>query len=538
MSKTIKHRKIVLPALAMVLMASQLTGCSSELQESMIAQLNSNQAIVIEVATPEDKTQGTELHFEWKELAYLDSYPNFRLAVEDAMGIVPFGTDGKNGIAYVDAVGKHTNNSVLRYAFMNKKFVNAWNGETVPRAFKAEAKKIYTDITNDNEALIAGLNAYYNIIDDGEPSYSNLYGTLNRLEAMSAMVKATTPVQEVNAEEFVNAIGIDNEMARIASLINNNVYISTNNKSLDNSTATGTMTRAEFIYMLVNTLYADDYKEIISQEKIENAGFSDAKCEEALAEKIGFIPEGGTVPERLESYLLSYTLQVEDNKLPKELYSALVVAKNKGLISSETRWSDGITKGEALSFIINTFAKQGTVFSADRGESTGEAVGSLEDSKNKTTVEECKQLWDPDTHCTYVSTNENNGETTIEGEENTEIVEDKVITIDDEMLNALNKFSKPYFKMDIEEINTKATLVLELYYESLITKDQWYDYLFGDIDLTDTIDDYYKAQEELNNNTESEEITKEDDVNQDLLDQWLSNQNKGSENNQTEENEE
>lgn len=511
MDKKIRQKGILIPALAIMLV---LTGCSSELQDSMIEQLNSNQSIVINITNPEDNTQGNDVYVEWTELAHLTNYANFRLAVEDTMGIVPFGKNGKNGLIFVDAVGKQTNNSVLKYAFMNKKFVNEWNGEVLPRTFKEEAKKLYVDVESNSIALVAGINAYYNLIDDGENGYANLYSTLNRLEAMSAMVKATTPVQEINAENFNSTVGVNSEIASLASLVDNKVYISTKNKSLDNNTATGTMTRAEFIYLLVNVMYPDEYNALMSQEKIDNVGFTDAKCVDNLAEKIGFIPEGGTAPERIESYLLSYSLQAGDNELPKELYGALVVAYNRGLISSDTRWGDGIIKGEALNFMINAFAQQDTEFSVDRGESTGEAVGSLEDFKNKTTEDECKQLWDPDIHCTYEK---------IEANEEDGVAESETLIVDDEMIDALNKYSEPYFKVDKEQIKEKSTMVLRLYYNNAINKDQWYDFLFGKIDLTSEIEEFYKVEEQ----TEQTESTETD--NEDLLNQWLTDQNKEDE---------
>ena len=371
-----KIKRIIVPTLVLLLIASQLTGCASATQKEMIEMLNNKQAISIDVSLPENSVQGTEANVTWTELALLNNYLDFRLALDDTMQIVPFGTNGKNGVVYVDAVGKQTNNSTLQYAFMNRKFISqVWENETFKRVISAETKKLYTDVTSDSVALLAGINAYYNLISDAEPGYANMYRTLNRLEAMSALVKATTPVQEIDAKEFNNCTGVDEEVSTLASLVKDNVYLKTENNSLDVNTATGTMTRVEFLYMLVNTLYKEDYNTIVNQEKVADVGFIDAKNGDNLAEKIKFITEENPNPERLESYLLSYCIKEGKDKLPKELYSALVVARNKGILTtSETRWDEGITKGEALNFITKAFKVNGTSFSVDRGESTGEAI--------------------------------------------------------------------------------------------------------------------------------------------------------------------
>ena len=481
--KFMKVKKILVPTLTLLMVASQLTGCASATQKEMFSMMQNGETIAIEVANPTDNSQGTELYVEWKELASLDNYIDFRLALEDAMQIVPFGTSGKSGVIYVDAVGKHTNNSTLQYAFMNKKFINnVWNNETANRVIASETKKLYTDVTSDNVAILAGINAYYNLINDSEPGYANMYSTLTRLEAMSALAKATNPVQELNSEDFIAAVGVTDETAAIASLMNDKVYISTDNKSLDLKTANGTMTRAEFIYMLVNTLYPEDYSAIMDQEKIADAGFTDAKNGNNLAEKIKFTTAENPNPDRLESYLLSYCMQVENDKLPKELYGALVVAKNRGILGAETRWSEGIVKGEALNFMIKAFESKGTSFSVDRGESTGEAIGTVEDTR-EFDLEEFKRLCDPDVHCTY---------------------EDSKLVIDTDMQIALKDWSKPYYMMTTTQIEATASPNIMLYFEGVITKDQWYDFLLGDLDLNSLLNE--KAEQELTGSTEADEL--------------------------------
>lgn len=525
--KFMKIKRILIPTLTLVMVASQLTGCASTTQKELYNMMANGESIAIEVVNPVDQSQGTELYFNWVELASLNSYTDFRLAVEDAMQVVPFGTSGKNGVIYVDAVGKHTNNSTLSYAFMNKKFIsNVWDDETATRLMITEAKKIYVDVNSDTEALLAAYNAYYNLINDSEPGYANMYSTLTRLEAMSALAKATLPAQELTDTDFVASVGVTNETAAIASLMNDNVYVSTKDKSLDLNTANGVMTRAEFIYMLVNTVFSDEYNTMLSQDKIADAGLADAKNGNNLSDKIKFTTPENPNPERLNSYMLEYCIKVGNDKLPKEIYAALAVAKNKGVIGSETRWQYGITKGEALNFMTKAFEARGTSFSVDRGESTGEAVSG--EVMHEFDMNEFRELCDPDVHCTY---------------------ENRSVVIDIDMLSALNSWSVPYKGMTTDQLNSTAGLKLVLYFDGVFTKEQWYSYLLGDLDLNKVIEAHYEAlgssdkltdeaQDIIDNITvdpdewlaEQEAKEKEnEDLANEILNQWLADQNKDKE---------
>ena len=59
--------------------------------------------------------------------------------------------------------------------------------------------------------------------------------------------------------------------------------------------------------------------------------------------------------DRCNAYTLSHSLQNVDKGVTEELYKSLVMAAEKGIITPETRWNEGITKAEAIEIIVNAF---------------------------------------------------------------------------------------------------------------------------------------------------------------------------------------
>ena len=407
--KFMKIKRIVIPTITLIIMTSQLLGCSSVTSKEMLDMLERQEAIVIEVPEPISQEQGTEIPDSWVELASLDTYEDFRTTFDDVLNISTFGIGGKNGCIYIDLDGNQTNNSTLYNAFMNEKFVeNYWNNTDVNKKIIEASKGIYSDVESDKAALLAGYNGYFNIIADSEPGYANLNSTLTRLEAMTAIYKASTPVQEIEENtDFTDAVG-ENELAIYAQNIAPYSYLDYTNLSLDDTTANGTITRAEFIYMLVQEYYSDEYKDITGKETC----YTDAKNAGNIAEKVGFITKDKktgevTKSDRWQSYELSYSIQNEDKGLTTDLYKAMVVAKNHNLITGdECRWSDGLTKGEALNLIVTVYQDladtNGYINNADRGNATGESVSDstiVEESTNGSLdvdITEDNKLFDPD----------------------------------------------------------------------------------------------------------------------------------------------
>ena len=375
-----KIKRIVIPTITLIIMTSQLLGCSSVTSKEMLDMIDRQEAIVIEVPEPISEEQGTTIEYEWTELASLTTYPEFRTTFDDTFNIVPYGTGGKAGTIYIDLSGNQTNNSTLYNALMNQKFAEAWNNTDNLKKIIEAVKGTYVDIDSDTEAITAALNAYFNLTSDAEPNYYNGNSTLTRGEYLGMLYRASTPVEDLTDKSGLTESIEDTDTALFASQIADKSYLTTADSSLNTSTFNSTITRAEAIYTIVQQYYSDEYKSTTGKE----SSYSDAKNGGNIAEKAGFKVKDkktGEVTEKKywKSYELSYSMQNEAKGMPTDLYKALVVAKNHNLITGdESRWSDGLTKTEAINLITKVYedkaSSDGYINNAERGNATGEAV--------------------------------------------------------------------------------------------------------------------------------------------------------------------
>lgn len=378
--KFMKIKRIVIPTITLIIMTSQLLGCSSVTSKEMLDMIDRQEAIVIEVPEPISEVQGTTIEYEWTELASLTTYPEFRTTFDDTFNIVPYGTGGKAGTVYIDLSGNQTNNSTLYNALMNQKFAEAWNNTDNIKKIISAVKDTYVDIDSDTEALTAALNAYFNLTSDAEPNYYNGNSTLTRGEYLGMLYRASTPVEDLTDKSGLTESIEDTDTALFASQLADKSYLTTADSSLNTSTFNSTITRAEAIYTIVQEYYADEYKSVTGKEN----SYSDAKNGGNIAEKAGFKVKDkktGEVTEKKywKSYELSYSMQNEAKGMPTDLYKALVVAKNHNLITGdESRWSDGLTKTEAINLITSVYEDlaetNGYINNAERGNATGETV--------------------------------------------------------------------------------------------------------------------------------------------------------------------
>ena len=417
--KFMKIKQIVIPTLTLLLIASQLTGCASTTQKEMLQMINNQEAITIEIAEPINQEQGTESVINWKELATLQTYPEFREEFDDILNITAHGTNGKNGIIYVAPDGTHTNNSTLHYAFQNQKFIdNVWNStETTTKIINA-IKTNYIDVETDQHAILASINAYFNIFADTEEGYFNANQTLTRAEFYGGAYRAQNPVaeleQDIEFEMAVDAVG-ENPDTIFASQMQDKIYLGIESESLDAVNFNSTITRAEAIYTLVTTYYADEYNTITGKEDC----YSDCKNGGNIAKDLKFIEKDKATGETTykkywQSYELSYALQYPNKGLPTNLYKAMVVAYNHNLIptNKESNWNDGLTKGDALNLIINVYEDLGTTINADRGASTGEVIENSKTNEADSTVSN-GELTAEDPYSVFSSKNvTNNGDYT------------------------------------------------------------------------------------------------------------------------------
>lgn len=365
-------KRIVIPTITMVIIASQLMGCAAVSQSELLQMINQGDAIEIEVATPINQEQGTESAIDWQELASLTTNDTLRDSWDDILMITPTDT-GKNGVLYVNVDGNNEPNNTLRVALHNSEFLKYLDSEADSLQLSNAVQGNYADLEENDtaRALYMGINGYFNLLPDANPNYANPDSTLQRNEFMAMVFRAETPVQDLTADSaFADAVG-QSDYNIYAQGLAQNSYLDTASKSLNNLTANGTITRAEALYLLVSRYFADDMASV----DVKGATFNDAKDGGDIAAKQKFI-EDGTQKDYWKSYELAYVVQNPDDGLPTDLYKALVVAKAKGLITDTTRWDEALTKSEAIEFLVKTLRQEKGIaqFNAKQGLVAGHEV--------------------------------------------------------------------------------------------------------------------------------------------------------------------
>ena len=243
-----KAKKIIIAVFSVVL-AMQMTGCGKS--------INTNKPVVIEVSVSENDIESkTEL--TWTELGKLTTYEEMRTAVDEE-----FGNEIVDGIKYGpffhDKDDNHCENNTLSVVLGNQFVAEKFEKDAVANV-ESDLEKIYTDLS-DSDYTPALFNAYFNLLPDSTPNYFNGGDTLSRAEAMALVTRATTPVKTLTAlDDFTSAVtGTDyDQYINYAAQQNENIYINTNDKSLTADNFKGAMSRAEFIYLIMNEVYGTE----------------------------------------------------------------------------------------------------------------------------------------------------------------------------------------------------------------------------------------------------------------------------------------
>lgn len=365
-------KKIAIPAI----IASQLMGCAAVSQSELLQMINNAEEIEIEIATPINQEQGTEQQLDWTELAQLQTNPELRKAWDDILNITITDT-GKNGILYVNEQGDNENNNTLRIALHNRAFQKALFEEEATQLKLAEASyNQYVDLDEEDttKALLVGLNGYFNLLSDHDVNYSNPDSTLTRAEFMAMVMRAETKVDATLTLDatFKSAVGT-NDLNLYAQEMEESAYLNLDDKSLNNMTYNGTMTRGEAIYLLMNHYFKDDLASLDVKKANKNLKLSDVKDGGDIAAEQNFKNEDGTPKDYCKSYELVYSLQNPDLGAPTSIYKALLLANEKGIIDAETRWDEGITKSEAIELLIETIKQDKTIeeFNFSQGKIAG-----------------------------------------------------------------------------------------------------------------------------------------------------------------------
>lgn len=417
--KFMRVKRFIIPTLTAVIIASQLMGCAAMTQSELLQAINNGDQIEIEVIEPgfvEDE-QGQETALSWTELASLTTNADLRSGWDDTLGIIRT-DEGKNGVFYVNEAGDNENNNTLKVVMHNRAFVQSLESEDSLTALADASLKNYADI-EDNETMKAvymGINGYFNLLPDNEPNYANPDSSLMRNEFMAMVYRADTPVQEINADEnFATAVG-QSDYNIYAQGVNDNAYLSTEDKNLDNLTYNGAISRAEAIYLIVNRYFSEDFNSVdLNSSK---CSLTDATDGGDIATKQKFI-ENDKMKDRWRAYELQYAIQNPDDGLPTDLYKALVVANQKGLISATTRWDEAITRSEAVELLVTALQQDASMETFnyklgnyDSGMDTTESTGTVEESTDNTSTESKVEINENDSQTSEGEANEDNVEQT------------------------------------------------------------------------------------------------------------------------------
>lgn len=366
-----KFERMVIPLMTLIIMTSQLVGCEVVKSSEMVKMLNEGQDVSIELAVPSYSTasQGTVETIKWTQLDQLQTYLSFREDMDKIFNInvvTENNVNGKSGCLYVDAAGDRDGNTTLEDAFRNEIFITQyWNNSYIRDSIAQLASSIFTDEgSSSSNATWASMNAYWNLMPDADyPNAFNGNSSLTREQFYTLLYKAETPVTSLKDDEsFDSAIGGATKYSKYAQNVAKYGFLKTSDTSLNEKNYSGNISRAEAVYMIVQK---DFSKELAKVKNIDKA-FKDTKNAGDLSYELGFDKKVGNNEvgkNKWEEYTLEYMIEHPNDGMQNELYKAMVVAKEVGLISgNESRWDEPISKSEAIELLANDFIAQNKLY--------------------------------------------------------------------------------------------------------------------------------------------------------------------------------
>lgn len=340
--KYMKVRKIVIPMMTLIVMTSQLMGCASVTKEQASDMISSTSVVEVEVSEPD--TSGSENinigdgnviskiePLEWWTLSGLAKYPTIRKATNLALNIQA----GKGSI-YIDLEGHQQLNNTLLNALRNREFSEEQLGNSnITNQITSAVNETFTDLEESDE-MAAFFNSYWYLLPDEAGEVAEFKGsqTLTRAQAMTLVMRAITPVEDGRKPKtdsaFTAAVG-DTVYTDYASYVNSKAYLNTTDNTLNEGYFNGKMSRAEYIYLCLNSVFSADE---LNSVDITKADLSD--CVKG---------EGNDLVAAVEN---------PDNGVPESLYNAIARANVLGILGDETRWDEPITKTEAVDMFVAT----------------------------------------------------------------------------------------------------------------------------------------------------------------------------------------
>lgn len=373
--KYMKLKRVILPTITMVIIASQLFGCSSASKQEAYDMLQETEQIELEYAVPETVDQEQIASLEWIELGSLTTYSSLRAEWDNILGVT--GTTGnKEGIFYMCYSGP-TQDSYLAQVIQLQAFVNEVSNESTYNALVDAVRNNFVDSDDltDDQLFSIGLNAYFNLLPmkDESETYANEY--VSRAQFLSLITRATNPVSVQDVDEFKNnADDLNNQIGD--SIYNESValslsysYLTLEDGSLNSDTYDAAVSRGEAIYTIMQLIYGEDELSRVDVDSAQNT-FTDTTNGGDIATAQNF---------KSKAQVISYAIQNPDNGCPEDIYRALVKAQELGLIGSETAWDEAITLSDAITLYYD--------ITVSKFDSTSTSGNSTTASSNEKIVE-------------------------------------------------------------------------------------------------------------------------------------------------------
>lgn len=327
--------------------------------------------------TEEEDTLG------WTVLGKLDTYPELRAAFESYFDVTT--TDGrKEGILYQnpDTLETEQNATLLMNLRIQDYAVKYAKGVTDEIA--STALTSFSDVsTEDNSALAAAVNAYYNLLPDETEGVFRGDAVLTRAEAMALVMRATTPVTESGRPDsdkaFTLAVG-NTPYTEYASAVDGFAYLSVADGTLDAENFTSAMTKGEFICLVIKYMLAeyDRYFRIYFEENNLSEYYTDydsymeRKEEELSSVDFPLVQDAGDIS-------LADALADPENGVPSDMYDTFKYGVIFGIIEEDdvNDWNQEITKTEAITTFLTKVSYFAAIYSAD----VYSLVGTYEDTR-------------------------------------------------------------------------------------------------------------------------------------------------------------
>ena len=371
-------KKVVVPAVCVILAVMQLTGCGVATSKELVDMLSSGEQIEINVELPSNSEELKGAPIDWKGLSYLTDQEDLRNEIDNILGIIAYG-ESKNGVLYVNPETEEWEpNNTLEAVYKNKEYREMMEDEDIIEKLNEAVLGNYVDLddkSSTDEIRLAAINAYFNIFPaDEDAGEFNANAYLTRAQFMSGLAKAHLPAQDgaKASAETVEQIG-DGKYSVYAELISDNAYLDLASKSLNKNNINGLITRAEVGYMIASTYYPEELKAVDINGK--NEVYSDVKNAgdmAADAETSG--------KDQYKAANLNYMVEHPSKGLDEELYKAMVVCYKHGVFGSgsNSKWDEPITKLEALQTLENVYKSAETKGKWQKGKNQTASIDSVD----------------------------------------------------------------------------------------------------------------------------------------------------------------